>query len=948
MVRAGLGVERGRRREDVLVGEASTAFVGRAEELDGLRRILAEARAGQPRTVLLTGPAGIGKTALVERFVGGLADARVLRASGEQWEALVAFGVADQLLRTAGVRADVLSAAAGVPPGEQPADVGALLLATVEDLAGQHTLVLLIDDVQWADVDSLRALLFTLRRLVDAPVLTLLVARAEDAPALPESLRRLAGGTTGRSIAVEALDSGSVQRLAAALGVPQFSPRTAERLREHTGGNPLYVRALLTELPADRWRSWEPTLPAPSSFAAGVVSRLAGCGAAARALVEACAVLGVRCSLPAAATLAGLDDPMPALDEAVAAGLLRVIDPVEVREVAFGHPLVQAAVYEHVPPAARTRLHRTAAGVLDDAGAALRHRVTAAIGPDPELAESLDAFAHHRMSWGAWASAASALLEASRLSADRGQREQRLLRAIDAVVSAGDLPQASAFARDVGAFAPGPLRDAALGYLAVLRGRVAEAEALLTAGWERPESVADPHLGALLALRWTLHSIGRLRGAAAVGWSERAMALAPDEEAVRLEAGALRGLSLGLAGRVPDGLAAYASELASATGDIGSIAGRFAMAQSWLRVVVDDLEEVPATLAAVAPAQLRSGSVRIAVWSSVWLARARFLLGDWPAALAAAERAVTLLDETGHEWVRPLVRWVATAVSAARGDWADAERHAARAAAEPTDSELMIVTGGLAAAELAWVRGDAAAVLTALAPVRDIPPPRQSIDEPGFWPWQHLYADALVGTGRLAEAADFLLPHEELAAARGRRSSVARLARVRGRLEAARGRPDAAEAAFALALDQLDGLPLPFEQALGELAHGQLLRRRGRRRAASGRLVAARERFAELGAAPFVERCDVELAGSGLTPGKRGDHDPARLTRQEQAVATRVATGMSNREIASDMTISVKTVQFHVGNIYSKLGVRSRLQLANRLQARAGSANDDRGVSGGS
>ena len=94
------------------------------------------------------------------------------------------------------------------------------------------------------------------------------------------------------------------------------------------------------------------------------------------------------------------------------------------------------------------------------------------------------------------------------MSVDRTEHEERLLRAIDAIVSAGDLLQASAFTRDVARFEPGPLRDAALGYLAILRGRVTEAEALLTTGWERADAAADPHLAALLALRWTLHSVG--------------------------------------------------------------------------------------------------------------------------------------------------------------------------------------------------------------------------------------------------------------------------------------------------------------------------------------------------------------------------------------------------------------------------------------------------------
>jgi ATP/maltotriose-dependent transcriptional regulator MalT len=534
------------------------------------------------------------------------------------------------------------------------------------------------------------------------------------------------------------------------------------------------------------------------------------------------------------------------------------------------------------------------------------------------------------MRWGAWASAASALVEASRMSARRAEREERLLRAIDATVSAGDLWQASAITREVVKFEPGPLRDAALGYLAILRGRVAEAEALLTTGWERSDPSADPHLAALLALRWTLHSVGRLRGAEIVEWSRRAVALVPDDDAVRLEADAICGLGLGLMGRVPDGLVAYESVLAPMTGDESSTAGRVGMAKSWLEIVVDDLDGVPQTLAELAPTQLRNGSIRIAVWSYVWLSRAHYLLGGWDDAAAAAERAVALLEETGHEWLRPLARWTAVEVLASRGEWAAAEAHVRRASAGSGDYELMIVAGALARADLAWVRGDHEEVLKALDPLMAIQH-REGIDEPGFWPWHHLYGDALVSAGRLDDAATFLAPHEELAEERKRRSSIARLARVRGRLEAAAGRTDTADAAFRHGIDQLHGLALPFERGLLELAYGQMLRRRGHRRAATLQLETAQERFTALGARPFVERCAMELAGSGLAPTKRTNIDPARLTPQELAVAKLAATGMSNRDIASEMAISAKTVQFHVSNVYAKLGVRSRVQLAHRL-----------------
>ena len=161
---------------------------------------------------------------------------------------------------------------------------------------------------------------------------------------------------------------------------------------------------------------------------------------------------------------------------------------------------------------------------------------------------------------------------------------------------------------------------------------------------------------------------------------------------------------------------------------------------------------------------------------------------------------------------------------------------------------------------------------------------------------------------------------------------MARLARVRGRLESARGRTKAAEAAFQHGLDQLGQLPLPFERALIELAYGQTLRRNGKRRAAAAQLQAAADRFATLDARPYLERCERELIACGLAPAERRTFDPTRLTAQELAVARLVADGLSNRQVAAELFVSIKTVQFHLTHIYSKLGVSSRAELAARLR----------------
>jgi ATP/maltotriose-dependent transcriptional regulator MalT len=450
----------------------------------------------------------------------------------------------------------------------------------------------------------------------------------------------------------------------------------------------------------------------------------------------------------------------------------------------------------------------------------------------------------------------------------------------------------------------------------------------LRSAWEQCDPSADAGLAAVIAQRRALHSVGRLFGAEVMSWAERALELAPPGAPVRGEADNLLGLGFGWAGRLEEGLALYEAVLVRSSGlSAGAPLSRVQMPLGWLRLIADDVSGARATLADAAPDQLRRGSLRVAVWAYVWLSRAEFLLGSWDRATVAAERAVTLLEESGHEWLRPLARWAAMAVPAARGDWRAAEEHVRLAATQAGDYELMIVAGGLARAQLAAARGDQEAVLRALEPVVAIGP-RDGVDEPGFWPWQYLYGEALVSTGRLEEAAQFLAPHEELAAARGRRSSIAMLAAVRGRLEAAQGHPEAATAAFQHGLEQLEELPLPFNQALLSLAYGQLLRRQGHRRAAAEQLHAAHSRFSELGAQPYLDLCERELSASGLTPAKRNTFDPSQLTAQELAVARLVAGGMSNRQVASELFVSIKTVQFHLTHIYTKLRISSRAELA--------------------
>ena len=156
---------------------------------------------------------------------------------------------------------------------------------------------------------------------------------------------------------------------------------------------------------------------------------------------------------------------------------------------------------------------------------------------------------------------------------------------------------------------------------------------------------------------------------------------------------------------------------------------------------------------------------------------------------------------------------------------------------------------------------------------------------------------------------------------------MARLGYARGRLLGAMADLPGARRAFDEALGLLDGMPLRYDLARINFAYGQTLRRAGKRRAADVVIGTARELYLSLGARTYVERCDRELKAGGLHP-VRGPRGQVELTPQEDAVSALVAQGLSNREVAAELYVSPKTVQYHLTRIYAKLGLRSRSELA--------------------
>ncbi|MFG3207397.1 AAA family ATPase [Streptomyces sp. NPDC048192] len=917
--------------------ELLRGLIGRGDEVAALTRAISTARSGRPGLILVEGPAGIGKTTLVDHVLAGHASAAaVLRVAGVAWESDLALGIADQLVHGNGSDAVLPDPAAP----EAVLETGRLLCQQWAARQEREPVIVVVDDAHWADVESLRAIRSALRRMSTQRVLVILIAREEpyewyevqgrhsELPASVLASLEFLDGCRDNVVRPRPLTPQDVRSLAGEASGPVLDLPAARHLWRHTRGNPRHVTQLLRELPPETWQDWRPELPAPARFATAVRHRLARCGEATRSLVEACSILGEEASLTEAAALAGLDTPLPAADEARTAGLLTVtLDPGR-PQLAFSHPLARAAVLTGLDLTHRAGLHTLAAEIAADRGRQLVHRVAAAVMTDETLADELDRYAAECASAGEWSTVADTLVRAGRLSTGRTAREDRLLRAVDAMIGAGDVPQASAFAPELESFSAGILRDVVLGYLAIMRGRPAEADAFLTQAWERCDPARHRDLMARICQRRVLHALGRWDAPDLVTWARRAIDLADPNDPSAIESEAVLGLGLAAMGRPEEAIAAYDAAAAQLPG--GAQPQRFQLGRGWVDLALDAPEAARSRLEAAIPTGYRMGSTRISLWAQGWLARTQFALGVWPEAMETVQRAAARLPEVRIEFVRPLVHWTGAQISALRGDWETADHHVAEAAADLHHYEVMLLPACLARAQVAEARGDYERVIEALSPLVQLPA-RASIDEPGFWPWPDVYSNALVMTGRLDEADAFLTPYEDLASRRGRRSAQARLGLARGRLTAAHGDLDTARKEFDQALAHLEHLPLPYDRARVNFAYGQTLRRAGKRREADTVLKNARDAYATLGAITYVERCDRELQAGGLhtarlTPGM------AQLTPQEQAVARLVAAGATNQQTALELFISVKTVQYHLTHIYSKLGIRSRSELAARFR----------------
>jgi DNA-binding CsgD family transcriptional regulator len=915
---------------------------GRASELATLPLFLDAVTQG-PAALVLQGDAGIGKSALWAAGVG-LAEERgyrVLSSRPAEAETSLPFAALGDLLdavpqdaietlpepQRRAVDVAMLRADSHGPAIERRA-VSLAVLGMLRGLADDAPVIFAVDDVQWLDPPSATALGFALRRLETERVGLLATRRGRGS----DSLSGLERGLSPDQ--VQQLEIGPLDRESLGLLLVDRLDRPLARaallqLHRVSAGNPflaLEIARALERREVELARG-EP-FPVPQNLRELVRDRLDQLAPAAyeTALIVAALPHPTVERVEAAALDKGAD--ADALGEALAAGIVEL----EGERVRFTHPLLASIVYSEASPARRRALHAHLAALALEVEERAGHLAVATVSPDEEVASVLDAAASSALQRGAPEAAAEFSEQALGLTPpdDLAARHRRALAAADQRFEAGDTPAArSLFATVLDLSARGPERAHALTRLASIQGwehDMGSAIASLEAA--RLEATGHPALLATIEEEYgaQIHLQGDEAGAAA--HVRRALELAESAGDKRRAATALAWLAL------------CEARLGNATA-FAHLERAFEL-QEWL----EDVHVVcrPAYILGL----LRLGDGNLDGAREAWLSEYRRTLdrgdesslpvvlehlsvverraGHWDLAERYARESYDIAVRDGLQPVYHSTAWAL--ILALRGDVEAARRIAAEGVTLADEAGLGPTYGGHRAV-LGFIElslGDPAAAVGHLEPLSA--PLTSDVTESGWFRSLADEVEARVALGELDRAAALVERLEE------RRIVLidhtwARAAaeRCRGLLLAARGDEAGAFEAFALALAEHDGLPEPFELGRTLLAQGRAQRRFKQRRAARESLTRARTIFSGLGAPLWVARTQEELHRiGGRAPRGEG------LSTTEERVAALAADGLTNREIAAALYLSVNTVQAYLKRIYRELGVRSRTELARQIR----------------
>ena len=915
-------------------------IIGREEHLDALGAFVE--RAGEePQSLLLEGEPGTGKTTL---WLAGCetaraAGARVLTARPLEAETGFAFAAIADLLADAHEALEDLPepqaralrvALLLTPAGESPADeraVGRGLLGLLERLATTTRVLVAVDDVQWLDAPSARAIAFAAHRLETAPVGLLVALRLEETSRLPIDPERTLPALTRLRVGPLALED--VHRLIRSRLGRTLSRPTLQEVHATSGGNPLYALELARTVVDDPGgHAPGARLVVPASLRDLVGARIAALPAATRgALLAAAALADPVLEIVSAATGG---DGAQTLEAAVLADVVQIDDA----RARFTHPLLAAAAYERATPSARREVHAVLATLVGEREERARHLALAAHGPDAAVATELDEAARSARSRGAPVVAGELAALAAHLtpSDDAPTARRRELDAAFWMFEAGDSHRARAILERLAEQAtPGVERARALVTLATVRSYdddIKAARDLFLAAVDEARDDAEIRLRAHDGVAGTSF---RLRDSLAESVEHAAEAVTLAETLGRRdlmgEALASRATSEAILGRES---AAETAEAALALQ--GEHQSRRIMSDPAFAVAVvefwhDDLDGASARFQALADRARELGDESSIPYLHVMLGQIECVRGRLAEAARLTEDELEHARQAGQETLVAYLLGVAAWAHAYAGNEERTRDSAAQSLelAERTSGvpAWFFATSALGQLELAG--GNPAAAHEALEPlvahVR-----AQGMCEPGATWCVGDEIEALVELGRPAEAEALLDWYEGNANRLGRRSAQAIGRRCRGLLAASRGDQRTAIAAFEDALARHAERPRPLEEGRTLLALGAARRRSKERRAARETLELAEARFAETGARLWAERAQAELARIGGRAPSAGE-----LTPVERRVVALVAEGRSNKETAAALFLSTRTVEGHLSRAYGKLGVRSRVELARRF-----------------